>query len=359
MFCDEVLHRLSRRDDTEVTAYAVSWRGRRELAALLPRNVRCGRGPMMARVLHECWQRFDHPPIEWSTGPVDVVHGTNYVVPPSRRAAEVVTIHDFSPVRFPELASPANRSWPALMQRAIERGAWVHAVSHFVAAEVVEHYRIDPARVAAIPNGAVEFGPDHPGADAATGIRLAGCDNYVLALGTVEPRKNLPALIGAFDRVAGRHNDLRLVLAGPDGHGSKALDDSMRAARHRDRIIRLGWVNKDQRAALLRAAAVLAYPSRYEGFGLPALEAQSVGTPVITTDAGALPEVVADSALVVPAASLDADPLPLAEALDAVLDDNALRARLVESGRTNVERFSWDACVDGLVDLYRRAFRSR
>jgi alpha-1,3-rhamnosyl/mannosyltransferase len=179
---------------------------------------------------------------------------------------------------------------------------------------------------------------------------MAGAERYVLALGTVEPRKDLPSLLAAFDAAAARLPDVRLVVAGPDGWGQPAFDDALARTVHRDRVVRVGWVEDPVRAALLSGAWAYAYPSLYEGFGFPPLEAMAVGVPVVATTAGALPEVLGDAARLVPPGDTDA----LAEALVA-LDDDAERAALVERGRRRVGRFSWDACADGLTALYRRA----
>src|SRR5690606_14378669 len=116
----------------------------------------------------------------------------------------------------------------------------------------------------------------------------AGGDRYVLAIGTVEPRKNLPRLVAAWQRAADEDPELRLVIAGGDGWGAAQLSGALVTARHTDRIVRLGRVTRSEHAALVRGATVLAYPSLYEGFGIPPLEAMSVGTPVIASTAGAL-----------------------------------------------------------------------
>lgn len=361
VFCVELLDGLAGAPGVEPVAFAVTLRGHGRLDGFVPPGVHAASRPMAARPLRRMWTRLDWPPIEWWTGPVDVVHGTNYVVPPARRAAEVVTVHDLGPIRFPELGNADTRVYPTLVERAIRRGAWVHALSDFVACEIVEHFGADPERVMPVHLGFNGVGATGPGRDAAAGCALAGADRYVLALGTVEPRKNLPALVRAFDRLAGGDPDVRLVLAGPDGHGAADLARAVEAIGHRDRVVRLGWVTDDDRAALLRGATVFAYPSRYEGFGLPPLEAQSVGTAVVTTDAGALPEVAGDGACYVPASPGGDDRFveTLAEALAAVLQDDDRRRTLVEAGHRNAARFSWEQCVRGMIHLYERAADSR
>jgi glycosyltransferase involved in cell wall biosynthesis len=349
-FVAGALGALAADPDLELSAYALSLRGRAGLPAVLPARVRPLRRPMVAGVLQRAWARADFPPAEWWTGPVDVVHGTNFCTPPARTAGEVVTVHDLTPVRFPQLARPATRRFPTLVRRALDRGAHIHTPSAFVAAEVVELLGADPARVHPVHHGvpalpaAVE-GRVPPPPQAGPGGR------YVLALGTVEPRKDLPGLVAAFDAVAAADPDLRLVVAGPDGWGTEAFEAAMGRAAHVARIDRLGWVSPDRAAALLRGASVLAFPSVYEGFGLPPLEAMAVGVPVVATRAGALPEVLGDAACLVPPGDTDA----LAEALALVLGDAEVRAGLVERGRAQVEGFSWLDCAAGLTGVYRQA----
>ena len=140
---------LAARDDVHLHAFAVTWRGRDGLAGALPPGVDLARRPMAARPLREVWRRVDRPAIETWVGSVDVVHGPNFVVPPARRAAEVVTIHDLTPWRFPQLVDAATAAYPALVARALRRGAWVHAPSRSVAEEVVAELGAPAERVAA------------------------------------------------------------------------------------------------------------------------------------------------------------------------------------------------------------------
>ena len=350
VFTREVLAGLAAADGVDPIAFAVSWRGRSGLAAQLPAGVRVASRPVPARLARRAWARADRPSVRDLVGPVELVHGPNFVVPPGGGAAEVVTVHDLTAVRFPELCTPDVLEWPALLRRAVARGAWVHTVSEYVADEVRSAFPIAPERVVAVPNGVHPPGPITPATAPDRGRHLAGGPRYVLAVGTIEPRKDLPGLVAAFEAVAATDPDVRLVLAGPDGWGAETLTAAIDAARHRRRIVRLGWVDDAQRLALLRGAAAVAYPSRYEGFGLVPLEAMAAGVPVVATAVGALPEVTGDAARLVPGGDGDA----LAAALIDVLTDDAVRADLVARGAVRVAGFPWSATVAGLLELYGR-----
>lgn len=351
VFTHEVIHHLAQDPTMHLRAFPISWRGRDTLADQLPATVEVVTRPLAARPLMRAWQRADHPTIEWWTGAVDVVFGPNFVVPPARRAAEVMTVHDLTCVRFPEMCTDDVLRFPDCIRRALRRGAWVHTVSDAVADEVREHFDVPAERVVTVPNGVSPLAPDAPGADAATGRRLAGSDRYVLGLGTIEPRKDFPALVAAFDDLAADDPDLHLVIAGPDGWGLDAYVTAVDRAHHRDRIVRFGWIDDAARAALLRGASAFAFPSRYEGFGLPPLEAMLAGTPTVTTSAGGLASTVGDAAVVV----APGDPVALAAALHDVLRDDALRADLVARGHERTEALSWAATAAGLRGVFAAA----
>jgi glycosyltransferase involved in cell wall biosynthesis len=344
-----LVDRVGRDDDLELVAFGFTRIYLAELASQLPPHTTCIRRPIPARTTRRLWLRTNHPTIERWTGPIDVVHGPNFVVPPARKAAELLTIHDLTCVRFPELCDANTVQYPRLIRRALGRGAHVHVVSEFVANEVAAEFGVPSDRVHVIPNGV----SDISGGVAARGRELAGGDRYVLALGTVEPRKNFALLVDAFDDLASRDNEVRLVIAGRDGWGADNLRTAVTTARHRDRIRRVGFVDGAARADLMAGAAVLAYPSRYEGFGLPPLEAMSAGVPVVATAVGAIPEVVGDAAYLVPP-----EQAALADALYETLDDTSLRSLLTTRGRDRVRQFSWDRTASSMAALYRTLARA-
>lgn len=346
-----LLEGLARRDDIEVTGYAITRTGRRDLAGLLPAGVRPATSRVPARVVHPLWARVAWPSIEHWTGPVDVVHSPNFIAPPAK-VPVIVSVHDVAFAHSPELCRPEAAQLTPLLRRAINRGAVIHTGSDHVAEEIRECFDVPSERVVRVYSGIAT--PVTSG-DPARGHALAGGARYVLAIGTIEPRKNMPGLVRAFDVAAASDSDLRLVLAGGDGWGVDALDAAVAASPVADRIARLGYVSDADHADLLAGASVLAYPSLYEGFGHPPFEAMAAGVPVVTTTAGSLPEVIGDAAEFVP----PGDDAALADALTRVLTDGALRAELVARGRVRANAFPWSTAIDNFVDLYRHVAAAR
>lgn len=340
----EIIDTFTKRDDLDVTAFAVTWRGRRELRDHVPAGVDVRTRPIPARLARQLWARVGRPRAEMWTGPVDVVHAPNYVAPPAR-APVVVTVHDLTFARFPEMCTADTLTYPKHIQRALDAGATVHTASDFVANEVRDVFDVAPERVVRIYTGMIPSA----GGDPAAGRAAAGSDRYVLALGTIEPRKNLPRLVDAFDAVAARDEGLVLVLAGPDGWGAPALERALAQIRHRDRVHRIGYADDVTRRGLLAGASVLAYPSIYEGFGHPPLEAMKAGVPVVAASAGSMPEVLGDAALLPNPFDVDS----IAAALEQALSDEALRQALVQRGLERIKRYSWPVAGDELAALYR------
>ncbi|HXW36011.1 MAG TPA: glycosyltransferase family 1 protein [Acidimicrobiales bacterium] len=355
-FCEGALSALGARGDVEVSAFAISWRRRRRLPAFLPVGVRAHQRAMPARPLHLAWRYTGFPPCEWFIGRTSVVHGTNFVVPPTKSAARVVTVHDLTTVRFPELCDHATLVYPQLVRKAVREGAWVHTPSRFVAEEVISEFGANPDRVRVVYHGArsastpTSFERDVRRSNFKVDLP-DGCERYLLSIGTVEPRKDYPGLVRAFDKLAEEHPDLCLVIAGADGWGTRAFDAAIEQSPFRSRILRLLYPPDEVLEAVLSGAQALVFPSLYEGFGFPPLEAMSAGVPVVATIAGAVPEIVRDAALLVQ----PGDPEALAHAIDTLLRDRSVVNRLVELGKTRAADFTWQETAAGLVRLYADA----
>jgi glycosyltransferase involved in cell wall biosynthesis len=319
--------------------YVLSFRAR------LPDGVR--RLPYPAGATLRAWGRGDHPRARRPLAGAEVVHGTNYVVPPSGLPS-VVTVHDCSFLTHPALVNSTVRAFAPVLQRAVDRGAWVHTPSVFVARQVGE--LLGTARVRVIPHG-----PPDP-VTAPEGVApLPGLEGrpYVLAVGTREPRKNLTRLVEAFGLLHTEHPELALVLVGQDGPDRPNIDAALAALAPpaAEQVLLTDWVSEDQRAGVLAGACVLAYPSLDEGFGFPLLEAMQAGVPVVAAAAGAIPEVAGDAALLVD----PHDPGALAAALVAAATDDEVRGRLVAAGQARLAAFSWPASAGAFAALYRDA----
>jgi len=343
-FVAEILDAMGHTERIGLLPYALTLRAQRRSESALPPGTRMLPFPAGAAIA--AWGRVEMPDARRWLGPAAVVHGTNFIVPPTGGAGAVVTVHDCSFARFPELCTPVVRRFGAVLRRAVRRGAWVHTPSRFVAEEAAEILGTD--RVVAVPHGVPRL------AMAATPVvGLVGDGPFILALGTLEPRKNIARLVAAFAAVSSRHPDVGLLVAGADGPARPAVEAARDALPDsvRRRVHLAGYVDDRVRSSLLAKASVFVYPSLYEGFGFPLLEAMAAGTPVVAGDAGAIPEVAGDGALLVDPRDTDG----LAEAVNRTLDDGVLRANLVQAGRRRAATFSWRAAASGLADLYHRA----
>jgi glycosyltransferase involved in cell wall biosynthesis len=351
----EIVRALDRRDDVSLTvitrrADASRWRARAPRASVVPLAPE-------ARPLRLAWEQVLLPRRLRSL-PVAVHHGLHYTMPERASLPVVVTVHDCTYFDHPEWHQPAKvRFFRRAIEVAARRAAAVICVSDATAERFVELCR-PAAPVVVAPHGIdrERFSDTDAaeGSDAAA-LSALGIDAgrpLVVFVGTLEPRKGVATLIGAFDMVAGSHPDAQLVLAGQDGWGSQL--DALAAAKHRDRVVVTGYVPDAAVPALLRAATAVAYPSLDEGFGLPAFEALACGAPLITTTGTPMAGVVGDAALLVPPGDVD----ELAGAIDTLLKGDPGVGERRRAGLTRVAGFTWANSASLHADAYRLAARS-
>jgi glycosyltransferase involved in cell wall biosynthesis len=310
--------------------------------------------PLPAAVLYDAWHVLGMASPLRRVAPVDLVHAPSPAVPPTGRVPLVVTVHDAAPLVMPEAFTRRGVVFHRQgFAAAAKRARLVIAVSAFSAEEIATHTRIPRARIRVVPNG-VDHGRVSADAVAAATQHFGIADRpYVFWAGTLQPRKNVRVLLDAFTALDGSRFPHRLVLAGPPGW--KADDGDAAVARALgDRVRLVGPVGRDHLFALFAGADAFAFPSRHEGFGIPVLEAMAQGTAVVCADIPALREVASDAARFV--APDDAG--GWVDALTAVLDDDAERARLVAAGERRVESFSWERCAAETAVVYREALNA-
>jgi glycosyltransferase involved in cell wall biosynthesis len=286
----------------------------------------------------------------------DVLFAPNFVPPPTRSDRVVLTVHDLGFRRFPETAPQTTRRWLARLDRALAGAARILAVSEATKADLVELAGVEPSRIVVTPLG-VDPEVYRPAPPSEVNRARAAFDvpgRYVLSIGGIEPRKNLPRLVEAFGRLPG-DLDVALVIAGGgvawNPEGREALEAAIRRLPpdRAGRVRRTGYVAERDKVALLTGAEVMAYPSLYEGFGLPVLEAMACGAPVLTSSRSSLPEVAGDAARLVDPEDADA----IAGALGALLVDEAGRERLRAAGVARAAGFRWEETARRTAEVLR------
>ena len=339
---DRSAHRL------DLTLFSSSWKDR-----LTPGAELAGAEAVDRRIpvglLNFAWHRCSWPPAETLTGQTfDVTHSLHPLLMPAREAAQVVTIHDLHFLTHPERTrAEIRRDYRSLARLHVHRADAVIVVSDFTAGEVERLLELPRNQVSVCSPGAPPWPPrDRPPADG----------GYILFFGTLEPRKNVTGLLDAFERLASRRRDLpTLVLAGKPTDAAKPWLERLRRPPLAGAVRHIGYVDPDSRRALYEGARLLVQPSFEEGFGMPVLEAMTLGVPVVVANRGALPEVAGDAGIVVD----PTDPDELGAAIEKIIDDDALAAKAAIRGVARAQQFSWAKTAQRVYHVYGEAMARR
>ncbi len=285
-------------------------------------------------------------PLEALRAGADLFHGPLGILPLASPLPGIATVHDLTPILFPEWHDRKNvAGFAPLLAGTVRRARALVCVSRSTRDDLLLACPEAAGKAHVVPNGLVPPPPENA-------PEPCRARPYVLSIGTLEPRKNHERLVTAMESIWDRRPDFPdLVLAGGDGWGMPGFRDRLRRSRHAARIEAPGWVSPEAAAALLRSARLFAYPSLYEGFGLPVLEAMAEGVPVVASSSSSLPEVVGDAGLL-PDPS---DVFAIAGALERAHDDAAFRARAARAGHERAALFTWDAAAGRTRELFEEA----
>lgn len=320
----------------------------------LPANFIIKRLPLPERFLTILWHRFYLPLyIDRWAGPFDLFHSPDFVLPPLHRTPGILTVHDLSFIKHPHGALPQLRSWlNKVVPRSVARSGHILADSDSTKTDLINLLNVPAHKISVVGAGVeARFRPiTDPRALALVGQKYALPQKFILSVGTLEPRKNFDGLMAAFNRIESAFPDLHLVIAGGKGWLYEGIFAAAAQSPAAARIHLIGFVADDDLPALYSLAHLFAYPSHYEGFGIPVLEAMACGTPVVTANNSSLPEVAGQAAVLVPAEDTSA----LAAALRDLLTDLPLRQTCVERGFKQAGIFTWAAAAQKLLDVYRQ-----
>lgn len=349
---------LTRLDaENRYTLLALGQSGAHFVPTALPTNFSIRFAPISDRWATVLWHRLNLPlPVELFSGRADLFHGPSFTLPPSF-APSLLTVHDLSFLRYPQGAHPALLAWlTKAVPRSLHRARHVLADSVSTRADLIELMQVPPDQITVIGAGVDErFKPvDEPETLARVRSHYQLPDRFVLSISTLEPRKNFTGLIAAFNLMAiSSVPDLHLVIAGGKGWLYDDIFAAAEASPLRERIHFAGYVTDEDLPALYSLAALFAFPSHYEGFGIPVLEAMACGTPVVCADNSSLPEIAGDAALLVEATDTEA----LADAMHQLSIDTSLREKLIRRGYEQAGRFTWEQAARRLVKVYHNMVR--
>ncbi len=334
--------------DNNYVLFSSSWKERAHKQSR-PSNFRLVDRRVPVRVLNALWHRVEAPSMDRLAGAtLDIAHSPTPLLLPSRRGRSVITICDLFFLEHPEATTrEIRRDYASLVRSHVQRADAIMAISETTARDVVNKLDVSSERVHVIHAGFDErfLTPASPN----------GRENYLLAVATIEPRKNLPVLLEAVALLRKRGWDGRLRIAGGFGLDTARVDATIERLALDNVVDKLGYVDSATLSSLYRTASAVVLPSLWEGFGLPLLEAMASGVPLIASDIAVHREVADDAAVF----AEPSDARAFADAIESVVSDDALRGELVSRGRARVSRFSWEASAEKAVALYRSLGASR
>ncbi len=302
------------------------------------------------------WGRAQLPlPVEAITGRVDLYHATDFLLPPTLPGTRtLLTVHDLSYVRVPESANPSLRAYlDAVVPRSARRADQVLADSQATKDDLTALYGIPPEKITVILSGVDPHFRRIEDESARAAVRekyALGTRPYIFAVGTVQPRKNYIRLMQALDKLRRDGLDVMLVIAGGKGWLDDPIHWALDELRLREHVHLIGFADDADLPALYSEARVTAFPSLYEGFGLPIIESMACGTPVVTSKVSSMPEAAGDAALLIDPLNVD----ELTGALARLLTDEGLRMSLVQQGYAQAGRFTWERSAQALRTVYRQ-----
>ena len=304
-------------------------------------------------LLHLSWSYLGLPQVESIIGDVDLVHGLSYVLPRARKAKKVLTVYDLTFMLVPQTHPFSRQKFlPALVKRSVRDADAIIAISESTKQDILRVFHVPDHKVTVTYLGVDHstFNPNAPrSAIEKVKKKFSITKNYIFYLGTIEPRKNVDILLRAFQEVRRRTNrEFQLVLSGKIGWKVENLMKAIRALAESGDLVYTGYISEDEAAYLYNGAEVFVYPSQYEGFGIPVLEAMACGCPVIASNSSSLPEVVGDAGVLVEPNNME----ELSEAIVKVLHDGGLRRALKEKGIQRAAQFDWAKMAMATRDLY-------
>jgi glycosyltransferase involved in cell wall biosynthesis len=315
-------------------------------------NFRVRRLPM--RLAQPLADFFPLLSIEALFGPMDVFHANHLMVPAPRRTATLMSVYDLTPLRFPRFHLASNRFTARQLRRWTDRADRVIVNSRATSQDLQDFAGVDATRIRVVPLGVRDCFRKLRVEEDADGLlgRLGLERDYILAVGALEPRKNLPRLLKAFHILRENYRVPHvLALVGPQGWNSDEILEAIRELRLEQTVRVTGFVEDRMLNILYNRACVLVYPTLYEGFGLPPLEAMAAGCPVAVSNSSSMPEVVGDSGLYFD----PEEPEAIASAVYRILDSSELRRRLVQSGLQRAQDFAWQKSAERVLAVYGEA----